>query len=142
MASWDDGPGVLVLPTGRRVRGRALSAAPPPGPAPDLAVHLLGHRPDPTPWSSTWIAWPDFRLPRDRAAALAILRDAHARAATERIEVACHGGRGRTGTALAVLAVLDGVPPDQAVAFVRAGYHPRAVETPWQRRFVRRLAIP
>jgi len=34
---------------------------------------------------------------------------------------------------------LDGVPNDQAVAFVREHYHPHAVETPWQRRFVRRF---
>lgn len=47
---------------------------------------------------------------------------------------------GRTGTALACLAVLDGVPADEAVAFVRDGYHPRAVETPWQRRYVRNFA--
>ncbi|MFJ8013916.1 hypothetical protein [Streptomyces sp. NPDC096339] len=38
-----------------------------------------------------------------------------------------------SGTALACMAVLDGVPPEQAVAFVRQHYHPRAVETPWQR---------
>jgi hypothetical protein len=35
--------------------------------------------------------------------------------------------------------VLDGVPPSAAVAFVREHYHPRAVETPWQRRFVRQF---
>jgi protein-tyrosine phosphatase len=55
------------------------------------------------------------------------------RAAYERVEVACSGGLGRTGTALACLAVLDGVPAGDAVAFVRGQYHPRAVETPWQR---------
>ena len=54
---------------------------------------------------------------------------------TERVEVACGGGTGRTGTALACLAVLAGTPPDEAVAFVRAGYRSRAVETPAQRRF-------
>ena len=61
------------------------------------------------------------------------------RAATERVEVACGGGTGRTGTALACLAVLAGTPPDEAVAFVRAGYRSRAVETPAQRRFVTRF---
>ena len=45
-------------------------------------------------------------------------------------------GYGRTGTALACLAVLDGVPCEEAVADVRAHYAARAVETPWQRRFV------
>jgi len=36
--------------------------------------------------------------------------------------VACWGGRGRTGTALAFLSVLDGLPADQAVAYVRRRY--------------------
>jgi len=46
------------------------------------------------------------------------------------------GGRGRTGTALACVAVLDGVPADQAVDYVRRHYHPDAVETEEQRQFV------
>ena len=37
------------------------------------------------------------------------------------------------------LAVVDGVPADEAVAYVRREYSPRAVETPWQRRFVARF---
>ena len=48
------------------------------------------------------------------------------------MEVACRGGVGRTGTALAALAVLDGLPPDETMRWVRWHYHPRAVETPWQ----------
>ena len=59
-------------------------------------------------------------------------------ASMERVEIACGGGHGRTGTALAVLAVIDRVSPKDAVAFVRANYHSHAVETPWQRRFVER----
>jgi len=34
------------------------------------------------------------------------------------------------------IAVFDGVPPGDAVDFVREHYSPRAVETPWQRRYV------
>lgn len=45
-------------------------------------------------------------------------------------------GRGRTGTAL---ACLDGVPAAEAVTYVRARYDHRAVETPWQRRYVARF---
>ena len=63
------------------------------------------------------------------------------RALTERVEVACGGGRGRTGTALACPAVLDGVPARHAVAWVRRSYDPRAVETPWQRRWVMRFEL-
>jgi len=76
----------------------------------------------------------------DRRDARAALEEAWARAATGRVEVVCGGGRGRTGTALACLAVLDGVPADGAVAYVRERFDPRAVETPWQRRYVRRFA--
>jgi hypothetical protein len=35
--------------------------------------------------------------------------------------------------------VLDGVPPAEAVAYVREHYLPKAVETPWQRTFVERF---
>ena len=75
----------------------------------------------------------------DRTAAGEALREAWARAATERVEIACAGGRGRTGTALACLAVLDGVPGCEAGAYVREHYAAHAVETPWQRRFVARF---
>ena len=65
-----------------------------------------------------------------------MLREAWHRAETERVEIACGSGRGRTGTALACIAVLDGLPTDEAVAFVREHYDSRAVETRWQRRYV------
>jgi len=42
-------------------------------------------------------------------------------------------------TALACIAALDGVPTEQAVAFVREHYDAHAVETPWQRRYVARF---
>lgn len=80
-------------------------------------------------WHARWVRWPDFGLPADRADAGEALREAWARAASERVEVACAGGRGRTGTALACLAILDGVAAEHAVAWVRTHYHPRAVET-------------
>jgi hypothetical protein len=51
----------------------------------------------------------------------------------------CRGGVGRTGTALAALAVLDGLSPSEAVGWVRQRYHPMAVETPWQRWWLRRV---
>ena len=135
--TWDPaGPGILALPSGRLVRGRGLRRPLPPGPVPEFGVYLLGAEPAPVAWESRWLRWPDFRLPADRAQAVKLLGEAWERAADERVEVACGGGKGRTGTALACLAVLDGVPPSEAVAFVRAGYHRRAVETPWQRRYV------
>lgn len=132
--------GVVRLPSGLLVRGRGLRRPLPPGAAPSFAVYLPGKQPPPTPWEARWLRWPDFRLPHDRRQARDVLQEALKRAAAERVEIACGGGRGRTGTALACLAVLDGVPADEAVAYIRRHYHPRAVETPWQRRFVLRFA--
>ncbi|MER5634299.1 protein-tyrosine phosphatase family protein [Streptomyces nitrosporeus] len=135
---WDAGAeGVMRLPSGRLVRGRGLRRPLPEGPVPAFTVQLLGRPGEPLAWETRWIRWPDFRLPSDRAAAREVLAEAWTRSASERVEVACGGGRGRTGTALACLAVLDGVPAGEAVAYVRRHYHPKAVETPWQRRFVR-----
>ncbi|WP_327222761.1 protein phosphatase [Streptomyces platensis] len=140
-ATWNAADtGVLRLPSGRLIRGRGLSRPLPEGPTPDFAVHLLGKQPPEVPWESRWLRWPDFRLPSSHPEAQAVLRAAWARADTERVEVACAGGRGRTGTALACLAVLDGVPAGEAVDFVRRNYDRRAVETPWQKRYVRRFA--
>jgi protein-tyrosine phosphatase len=103
-------------------------------------VYLTARDPGPFAWDHRWICWRDFRLPASSDDALDGLRDAHRRAKDERVELACGGGVGRTGTALAALAVFAGVPPADAVAWVRTNYHPRAVETPWQRRWVARLA--
>ena len=91
------------------------------------------------PWETRWVRWPDFRLPSDRSDAASALRDAWERAGSGRVEIACAGGLGRTGTALACLAILDGLPGEQAVAWVREYYAARAVETPWQRRYVARF---
>ena len=55
----------------------------------------------------------------------------------ERVEIGCYGAQGRTGTALACLAVLCGHPPDDAVRWTRETYCVRAVETPDQEAFVR-----
>ncbi|MFE2843147.1 protein-tyrosine phosphatase family protein [Streptomyces scopuliridis] len=140
IATWDAATtGVLRLPSGRLVRGRGLRRPLPAGPAPAFGLYLLGHEPPSVAWESRWLRWPDFRLPSDRAAAADALREAWERAESERAEVACGGGIGRTGTALACLAVLDGVPQAEAVAYVREHYARRAVETPWQRRFVARF---
>lgn len=138
--TWDPAaPGVLRLPSGTLVRGRGLSRPTPRGPDPAFALYLLGEEPPAVAWEARWVPWRDFWLPSDPARLRADLAEALGRAGTERVEVACAGGRGRTGTALACLAVLDGVPARDAVAYVREHYEPHAVETPWQRRFVTRF---
>jgi Protein-tyrosine phosphatase len=137
----DDTPplaGALQLPDGTWVRGRALRRPLPAGPQPDFGLYLgVDHQP---PWEHQHLDWPDFWLPRAPQAAARALQEAYDRArAGAGVEVACPGGRGRTGTALAAISVLAGTPADQAVAWVRERYDRHAVETPWQRRWVRRF---
>jgi hypothetical protein len=134
---WDPAaPGVLALPSGRLVRGRSLRAPLPGGVRPEFGVYLRRRPPEPVAWEGRWVRWRDFGLPADADELRNALHALWARAAEQRVEVGCGGGTGRTGTALACLAVLDGVPPTEAVTYVRDRYRRRAVETRGQRRFV------
>jgi protein-tyrosine phosphatase len=136
-ASWmPGGAGVLTLPSGRLVRGRRLRGPVPDGPDPEFALYVVASEPFGVPWEFRWVAWPDYGLPSDPVAMRGALVEAWERANRERVEVGCMGGRGRTGTALACMAVLDGVPADQAVEYVRRHYHSDAVETAEQCQFV------
>ncbi len=137
--SWTDETGVVELADGRRVRGRGLLDPMPAGLEPEFALYLLGAPPPKTSWEARWLRWPDFWLPRDASDAVDAIEEVFARSVVQRVEVACKGGTGRTGSALACLAILAGTLPEDAVAFVRDRYRPRAVETPWQRRFVERF---
>lgn len=140
MGTWSPSAGALLrLPSGRVVRGRGLRRLLPDGDVPEFGLYLLGDPPTSVNWDFRWVLWPDFRLPADRVDAREALHEAWRRAEHERVEVACSGGCGRTGTALACIAVLDGVPAAEATEYVRAHYDRHAVETPWQRRFVARF---
>ncbi len=128
-------PGSSRSPTGPRVRGRRSGGAASPA---HFAL-VLGDSPLPA-WPYRRIRWRDFWIPSDRVKALDALHDALRRAHEgERVEVICRGGIGRTGTALAALAILDGLSPNQAITWIRGNYHPRAAETPWQRRWLRTI---
>ena len=147
----EDAPlvGAIVLPDGTLVRGRGRREAVPPGPMPEYGLYL-GHPPDARRrtllrrrapwrpgWPADWVDWPDFRTPRDPADAAAKIEHAYrmARAGT-RVEIACTGGTGRTGTVIACMAVLAGHPAADAVAWTRRHYRPRAIETRGQRRWI------
>lgn len=130
-----DAPGAMNLPGGGLVRGRSLRTA--PAPLPEWGLYATWRHPE-VEWPHAWIRWPDFGIPIDGEGAWRDIAEAHRRHRGERVEVACGGGRGRTGTLLAALVMLDGLNADEAVTWVRHRYHPRAVETPWQRSWLRR----
>jgi protein-tyrosine phosphatase len=85
---------------------------------------------------------PDFGLP-DEAGLRAVLADmleAMRTAPDGAYHIGCKAGLGRTGTAMACLAILAGAVEGDPVAWLRAAYHPEAIETPAQEAFVRGFA--
>jgi hypothetical protein len=142
--------GGIILPDGTALRGRGRREPVPPGPQPTYGLYL-GRSPDTPPrglfrrrtslwrpdWPADWIDWPDFRTPRDDQSAAAAIHRAYLFArAGQRVEVACWGGTGRTGTVIACMAILAGHPAADAVNWTRQHYRPRAVETRGQRRWI------
>jgi hypothetical protein len=149
--------GAIALPDGTLIRGRGRREPMPAGPLPDFGLYLgrppdrqrrggpFGRarrreawRPD---WAADWVDWPDFRTPcDDRLCANRIEHTYLLARAGRRVEVACVGGTGRTGTVLACMAVLAGHPAADALRWTRDHYRPRAVETPGQRRWIQWFA--
>lgn len=102
---------------------------------PDFGLYL-DHRWSP-PWPHDHVEWPDFGVPASAADLRTKLEQLLDRARRgEHVEMGCLGAHGRTGTALACLATLVGVPAADAVAWVRHSYCDRAVETPEQATYV------
>jgi hypothetical protein len=128
---------VVAFPDGTSVIGVSFDARDPYGrdQRPDYGLYL-DHRWLP-PWPHDHLDWPDFGLPNDVNRFLAALQSTLNRArAGDRVEVGCLGGHGRTGTALACLAVLSGVPSHDAIAWVRTNYCTEAIETAEQEALV------
>lgn len=124
-----------MLPSGAIIRASPVSER-----AVDDSWRDFGLYCDPS-WAPSWpadvIDWPDFGVPTDATRAAAQIVAAYERVrAGEHLEIGCIGGKGRTGTVLACLAILAGLPASEAVSWVRATYHPHAVETPEQERWV------
>ncbi len=128
----------IVLPDGARLIGRGR-VEPLPEEHVDRALALgrLRRGEQVGSWPTTWVAWRDFGLPadRDETARLVVEHGDLARSG-EVLEVCCRGGVGRTGTVLAALVTRTGMSADDAIAWVRSRYHPHAVETAAQRRWV------
>lgn len=120
--------------------GTCITASPLGARQEDNSERDFGLYMDPA-WTPTWdaelIDWPDFGLPASRETAAGQIMAAFERAKSgERGEIGCIGGLGRTGTVLACMAILSGVPADQAVEWVRTHYDPHAVETCEQEEWV------
>jgi hypothetical protein len=133
----------VVLPDGTTVLAASLIGPDPHERAdpPDFGLYL-DDRWDP-PWPHTHAHWPDLGLPVDVDGLRTALMDVVERARHgERVEIGCLGGHGRTGTALACLATLTGLPAGEAVEWVRRTYCGGAVETEEQRAFVERFTAP
>jgi hypothetical protein len=128
---------VVVLPDGTAVTAVSFDARDPYAreQAPDFGLYL-----DPQwdpPWSCDHLDWPDFGVPSDAAPVGGALRSLLERArGGDRVELGCLGGHGRTGTALACLAILCGLLPSDAVTWVREHYCANAVESGQQEAFV------
>jgi hypothetical protein len=127
---------VVVLLDGTPVRVASYLGPDPHGrdAVPDFGLYL-DPRWDP-PWPHRHVEWPDFGI-ADIGALRPALEDLLARArGGEDVEFGCVGGHGRTGTALACLAVMTGVARDAAVEWVRETYCSEAVETAEQRALI------
>jgi hypothetical protein len=130
---------IVTFPDGSRVRAAPFAERRADDPERTFGLYLDER------WAPTWpadvIAWPDFGLPDEPDVAARQITDAFQRARRgELVEVGCLGGTGRTGTVLACMAVLAGVPVAQAVPWVRAAYRPEAVETVEQEAWVQWFA--
>jgi hypothetical protein len=128
---------LVVLPDGTEVTAVSFDAGDPytRDEAPEFGLYL--DRRWAPPWPHEHLDWPDFGVPEDEGAVVEALKSLLDRArAGAWVEIGCLGGHGRTGTALAGLALLCGQPREEAVAWVRANYCEEAVETEEQAAFV------
>jgi Protein-tyrosine phosphatase len=127
----------VVLPDDTMVTAASFDSLNPYGghPQPDYGLYLDPHWQP--PWEHDLLAWPDFGVPATRAPLRNLLGGVLDRSRSgKQVQVGCLGGHGRTGTALACLAVMSGLPAPEAVSWVRQNYCSDAVETPEQEEFV------
>ena len=125
----------VTLPDGTRVRASAIFERKAHDPSRDFGLYM-DWRWEPT-WPAEVIDWADFGLPDDGVRAASQIQGAFSRARNgETVEIGCLGGLGRTGTVLACMAVLAGLDPSAAVAWVRKNYRSGAIETADQESWV------
>ncbi len=142
MEKWKPGKGVVEFPSGRRIRGRSWRL--PVEQNATVSVILTTAAPGEFSTHSIFagnprrimIDWPDYRLPRRTAQAAEQLYGAWQMADSELVEITCRGGVGRTGTALAMIAMFEGMSACEAIDFVRSRYNEQSVQSHAQRGFI------
>ncbi len=100
-----------------------------------VPVPELHHWEEPAAVPEIVLDWPDMgvvALPRRFWEELV----AHLTKTQGKMLVFCVGGHGRTGTALACLMVVCGWTSEDAIAWIRANYCRRAIETREQERYI------
>lgn len=125
----------VVMKDGTTIYASSCHDRPLDAPAPDWGLYLDSM------WRAAGMAytvdWPDMSLPKrfDRVA-WAIIDVFNKAGEGMWVEVGCIGGHGRTGTALACMAVLGGMKPAEAIEYVRSSYCAKTLETKEQEWFV------
>lgn len=121
----------ITLPGGTQVRASGIAARDTDSGWRQFGLYCdAAWEPD---WPALIIDWPDFGIPSAPETAARQITNAFERAKDgERVEIGCLGGLGRTGTVLACMAVLAGIPSLDAVGWVRRHYRRESVETPEQ----------
>src|SRR5438034_744294 len=119
---------IVRFPNGTAVRASSISDRRVDDPERTFGLYLDAR------WQPTWPAavvdWEDFGLPENPEVAAQQISEAFGRAQQGGlVKVGCLGGSGRTGTVLACIAVLAGVPTAEAVSWVRAAYRREAETT-------------
>lgn len=126
----------VLLPGGIRVRAGSVHDQD-DSTRPDWGVYTAACCTD---WPGSVLEWPDHGVPEGAAATVTAIRailEAYCRARKgQNILVSCRDAAGRTGTILACLAHLAGVPLCGAVTWVRRNYRADAVETGGQQQWV------
>lgn len=97
----------MILPDGTALTAVSFDPSDPySGRQPDYGLYLDDRWQ--APWSHDHLAWPDFDVPDPQAARDALVSLLERARQGQAVEIGCLGGHGRTGTALACLAVLAG----------------------------------
>jgi len=125
----------VTLPNGTNVRAIPLAERVYDDPTRDFGLYAERE------WAPTWpsavIEWDDFGPPNNNVEAARQVFDAFERVSKgETVEVGCRAALGRTGTILACMAILAGVEPAEAEAWVHRNYDACAVEGDAQRAFI------